>query len=106
MPYGTGYWRGNDERDFTELSPERQAELLDWISTHLYPIKTINYAHDSACIRGLIDLGPGKDSYFSNGQFKGAMLIAGFRVANKNALNWHFNISERSDVPWPGKYNR
>lgn len=106
MPYGKGMWRGNDERDFYELSPERQEVLLNWIRAHLYPISTINYDHDSSVIRGLINLGPGEDSYFSNGQFKGAMLEAGFRCSSRKAWNWHFNVSENSDVPWPGKCNR
>ncbi len=98
MPYGKGMWQGNDERDFYEFSPERQDILLDWIRTHLYPIETINYNHDSAQIRGLIDLGSPMESYFSNGEFKGAMLEAGFKVANRKAWNWYFNISENSDV--------
>lgn len=99
-------WEGNDERDFYKMSPERQEILLDWIHTHLYPISTINYSHDSAAIRGLIHLGSPAESYFSNGEFKGAMLEAGFKVANRKAWNWHFNVSENSDVAWPGKCNR
>ncbi len=35
-------------------------------------------------------------SSISNGQFKGAMLEAGFEVKDKQAQNWHFNISENS----------
>ena len=96
----------NDPNVFYELSPERQKKLLDWIHTHLFPINTINYAHDSSVIRGLIDLGSGEYSYFSNGEFKGAMLVAGFKVSSLKTLNWYFNISENSDVAWPGKCNR
>ena len=97
---------GNDPNDFYDLPPERQEELLDWIRTHLYPIHTINYAHDSSVIRGLIDLGSKEKSYFSNGQFKGAMLEAGFRPSSYKTLNWYFNVSENSDIAWPGKCNR
>lgn len=99
------WWEGNDPNDFYKLPPDRQEILLNWIRTHLYPISTINYAHDSSVIRGLIDLGPGTNSYFSNGEFKGAMLEAGFRASSLKKLNWYFNISENSDVAWPGKYN-
>lgn len=35
-------------------------------------------------------------SRISNGQFKGAMLEVGFEVKDKQAQNWHFNISKRS----------
>lgn len=37
-----------------------------------------------------------ENSYVTNGQFKGAMLKAGFDVKDKIQLNWHFNVSEKS----------
>ncbi|MCG1226654.1 hypothetical protein K4S73_06115 [Staphylococcus epidermidis] len=37
-----------------------------------------------------------ESSYVTNGQFKGAMLKAGFDVKDKTQLNWHFNVSEKS----------
>ena len=34
--------------------------------------------------------------YLMNGQFKGAMLLSGFKAKDAEDLNWVFNISENS----------
>lgn len=89
---------GNDWRAFNALPMDRQEILLLWIQQNLAPIKSFNHKHTSYGLKHWIDLGPNQDSYFTNGQFKGAMLKAGYQVENRNALNWVFNISERSPI--------
>ncbi len=79
--------------NFEEMSDERKEFLLNWISENLRPIKTINLNHTSYGIKHWID-----GEYFTNGEFKGAMLKAGYKVKDLNATNWHFNISERSPI--------
>lgn len=73
---------------FDALPQERQDLLLDWIYNNLAPIKTFNDRHTSYGLKHIV--------HFENGEFKGAMLKAGFDVQNRAALNWVFNISEKS----------
>jgi hypothetical protein len=35
--------------------------------------------------------------YVTNGEFKGAMLKAGFKVLDKTEMNWHFNVYVRKE---------
>ncbi len=89
---------GDDYHLFEKLPAERQQKLLDWIEENLLPIQTINTRHTSYGLKHQVKLGEGEDSYFTNGEFKGAMLKAGYRVRNMNEQNWEFNISEKSPV--------
>ena len=72
---------GDDYHEFEQLPSQRQRDLLDWIDRNLRPIVTFE---------------SDKDSYFTNGEFKGAMLQAGYKVRNKKTQNWVFNVSEQS----------
>lgn len=81
---------------FDALPRERQDLLLDWIYNNIAPIKTFNDRHTSYGLKHLVHFENGEDEYFTNGEFKGAMLKAGFDVQNRAALNWVFNISEKS----------
>lgn len=78
---------------FQELSEERKMFLLDWITDNLTPIQSFNTRHTSYGLKQYI-----RNEYFTNGEFKGAMLESGYRVKDKNATNWVFNISERSPI--------
>ncbi len=82
--------------EFKQLPMERQAALLDWIEFNLIPIQSYNEKHTSYGIKHLIHLEEHENSYFTNGEFKGAMLEAGYRVKNMNSQNWIFNVSEKS----------
>nr|WP_202596019.1 hypothetical protein [Staphylococcus epidermidis] len=66
-------------------------------------IKSFNMRHSSYGLKHVFETEYRKKledtfegSYITNGQFKGAMLKAGFDVKDKTQLNWHFNLSERS----------
>ncbi len=86
----------DDCNQFDNLSVDQQNELLEWIKQNLVPIKSFNLKHDSYGLKHLVRFRDGKRPYLTNGQFKGAMLRAGYRVQDMNAQNWKFNISERS----------
>ena len=96
----------DDYSQFENLSVEQQNEVLEWIKQNLVPIKSFNPKHDSYELKRLVRFSDGKRPYLTNGQFKGAMLRAGYRVQDMNAQNWKFNISERSPAlkkgarPW------
>lgn len=79
---------------YTELSDEEKVSLQSWINCNLAYRQTINKTLDSYFLKDLYQKSTGH--YVTNGQFKGAMLEAGFKVLDKNAQNWVFNVSKRS----------
>lgn len=81
---------------FETLSPLRQEKLLCWIRENLVPIKRFNRRDISYGLLRLISFEDGTNPLFTNGEFKGAMLEAGFNVKDKSQRGWSFNISERS----------
>lgn len=87
-------WYDNP-RMFLELKPLEQTILIAWIFNILAPSKGINSDIDSYQIKHLFN-----DSllgfYISNGQLKGAMIIAGYNSKDMNNQNWHFNIKQAS----------
>jgi len=84
---------------FHELSEERKQFLLNWIADNLLPIQTFNTKFTSYGLKHLID-----DEYFTNGEFKGAMLESGYKVKDKTTQNWVFNISQRSPIIMKKKF--
>lgn len=92
-------WTEHDyPEQFDLLPPERQRLLLDWIDANLTPIQRFNWRHTSYGLKHLVRFEDGENAYFTNGEFKGAMLKAGFQVQSFDALNWVFNVSQRSPV--------
>lgn len=90
-------WTKDDYPEkFDELPQKRQDALLGWIESNLVPIQGFNTRHTSYGLKHLVHLGNSEDSYYTNGEFKGAMLKAGYRAQNPAELNWVFNISQRS----------
>lgn len=94
----------DDSHEFEALPPERQELLLSWIRLNLKPIKSINPKIGSGTLKHLVKLAPGENSYFTNGVFKGAMLKAGYRTENREAVNWAFNVSQRSPAILAAKH--
>lgn len=80
---------------FDELPEERKRFLLDWISANLVPIQSINTRHSSYGIKEILQHEQ-STQYFTNGEFKGAMLASGYKIKDINAQNWQFNVSEKS----------
>ena len=81
---------------FSKLPTVRKKELLDWIGINIIPRKTFNDRHSSYGLKHLVKLAPESNSYFTNGEFKGAMLKSGYTVKDISALNWIFNVSQKS----------
>lgn len=84
----------NQPEAFDYLTPGEQKHLTDWIKENLEPIKTFNLRHTSYGLKHIFERNGG--FYIGNGAFKGAMLKCGFRVKDRSALNWKFNVSEKS----------
>ena len=89
-------WTENDyPEQFDKLPKERQEFLLDWIGRNLLPIRSFNEKHTSYGLKQWISH---DGEYFTNGEFKGAMLKSGYKVKDKSALNWVFNVSQKSPI--------
>lgn len=79
---------------FLDLDECKQSALYEWCNS-IEKVQNINKHHTSYGLKHIFARA-GKDLYVYNGAFKGAMLLAGFKVADETELNWHFNISEKS----------
>lgn len=84
----------NHPKSFEQLTSEEQRELVNWIKTNFDTIKSINERHTSYSLKHIFENNGG--FYVGNGAFKGAMLQCGYEVKDESALNWKFNVSEKS----------
>lgn len=87
---------GSDSPDrFLDLSPLQQTVLISWLLDSLAPSKGTDYTETSYSIKHYFN-----DSscgfYVLNGCMKGAMLIAGFKVADMRSKNWCINVKPSS----------
>ena len=74
---------------YSLLTPEEQAILCSWIKENFF--------------KHVFENSP-NGFYISNGMFKQAMKVCGFKVKNESETNWTFNISRKSPgVPNPLK---
>jgi biotin operon repressor len=94
-----GHWLIRSEIDnphhLKELAVEEQKELVDWCKINFEKIQSFNDRYTSYGLKHIFE----KDNYYiTNGQFKGAMLKAGFKVKDYDELNWTFNISQKSEA--------
>ncbi|ARC60462.1 hypothetical protein SFC27_05595 [Bacillus licheniformis] len=90
----TGEELHNHPDAFDYLTPGEQKHLTSWIETNLKPTKTFNDRRTSYGLKHLFEDTGG--FYIGNGAFKGAMIKCGFKAKDESALNWVFNVSERS----------
>jgi hypothetical protein len=84
----------DDPKEYNALSPEEQQVVQYWISKAIRPANSVassssyglkhDYEHESM-------------RYLTNGQFKGAMLSAGYTPVNERAQNWLFKIRPTYD---------
>lgn len=81
-------------KEYQELPQDRKKILNDWISNNLTSIKNINANYTSYGLKDLVERDI--NEYFSNDEFKGAMLEMGFKSDNQMSLNWSFNVSTKS----------
>ena len=76
------------------LNDQQRAELREWISANLQPMKTINRRHTSYGLKHLAESRLG--FYVSNDDMKAAMVACGFEAEQVSELNCSYNVSERS----------
>ncbi|AUJ26584.1 hypothetical protein [Virgibacillus dokdonensis] len=88
------YDRYNQPEAFDDLTSKEQKHLTDWIKNNIAPIKSFNTRQTSYGLKHRFEDDGG--FYIGNGAFKGAMLACGFKVKDKSAKNWVFNVSEKS----------
>lgn len=86
--------KGDLPCDFDNLTEDEQSQLLEWITNNLIYIHTTNTRYTSYSLKHIYERQTG--NYVTNGQFKGAMLKAGFIPQSERTLNWCFNVSQRS----------
>ena len=92
----------NQPEHFEELTDRKKEALLVFCHS-INRIKWFNTRRSSYGLKHVFEekyrnalYSAVEGSYITNGQFKGAMLKAGFNVKDKSQLNWHFNVSEKS----------
>jgi hypothetical protein len=73
---------------YERLTTTEQAALLEWIRLAVKPAKTTGPGTSYGIKHDFEKVG----LYTSNGQFKGAMLAAGYTPVDPNELNWEFRI--------------
>lgn len=84
----------DDSIEYEVLSKEEKHALQKWIATHMRGRKTINDGYTSYGLKHMFeDCEVG--FYISNGQFKGAMIAAGFTPCNPNMRNHCYCISQK-----------
>lgn len=83
-----------DESLVTDLSPEEQKIVIDWVKTNISPRKTVLFERTSYGMKHILESDTG--IYLTNNQFKDAMLMCGFKPVDSNALNWNYCISKKS----------
>jgi len=78
---------------YKDLNEKDKVVLDRWIKSK-FEVASSNYTIRSSY--GLKhDLNRDTGIYVYNGQFKGAMLAAGFTAVDEKTLNWHFKMKER-----------
>jgi ATP-dependent DNA helicase RecG len=80
--------------DFMNLDDEVKQRVVFWCKKYFIESKSFNLNRDSHDLKHVFE--KDTETYLTNGQFKGAMLIAGFKPKNIDELNWNFNISSKS----------
>lgn len=81
---------------YNTMPTEQQQALQHWIADTIRPATAVYKRRTSA---GLMQLFEQTTNGFhvSNGQFKGAMLAAGYQPVDHTALNWLFHIRLTAD---------
>ena len=80
--------------EFDALPAEQQQYLVNWCSS-LSKIKSFNDHRSSYGLKHIFSSSEGA-FYVTNGQFKAAMVKAGFSHKPIDSRNWIFNVSEKS----------
>lgn len=82
--------------EFDELPEERKNELVTYLKGRFAPSDTMYPGSSYGMKHGRTNAAVG---YVTNGQFKGAMLAAGFKPVFLHEENWRFNVKEWRPEP-------
>ena len=105
MPYGDG----NHPDEYNDLTSKEKEVLNEWIREVLEPCRIKSFSRSIPTSYGLKHRFQYSDVgfYVTNGQFKGAMLVAGFEPAYHDDLNWRFRLSKNAgDKKNPSRRSR
>ena len=104
IPFIAGYRKEKNARNyfeendspllFNKLTSERQKAVVEWCQ-QFEKIKGFQHHVTSYGLKHDFERSP-CGFYMPNGAFKGAMIVAGFKVEDETELNWIFNISKKS----------
>ena len=94
---------GDDEVNYTnrpiaflDLAADEQRRLVEYCTQSFIHRVSPNRSWSSYGLKHLFENETPSSFYVSNGQFKGAMLIAGFLPVATETLNWVYRISQKS----------
>lgn len=89
----------NSPRRFLDLSNKKKDALVNWCIENFTHIKSFNNNHTSYNFKHWAeDTLPEMDGYVSNGEMKGAMIVAGFYPKDPENINCHYKVSEKSPI--------
>lgn len=81
---------------FLDLAVDEQRRLVEYCTQSFIHRVSPNHNWTSYGLKHLFENETLSSFYVSNGQFKGAMLIAGFLPVTAETLNWFYCISQKS----------
>jgi predicted HTH transcriptional regulator len=87
--------------DFMNLDDETRQRVITWCKKYFIQSDSYNHDNTSYGLKHVFEEDTG--IYLTNGQFKGAMLLSGFKNEKNEQLNWYFNISKKSPALYMGK---
>lgn len=87
----------NNSNAFNDLNEHEKITLVSWITDNLeqYRIKSYQNHHSSYGLKHVFERSE-QGFYITNGQFKGAMLHAGFKPKNTDDINWTYQLSKKT----------
>lgn len=90
------YSECNNPAEYEKLTQSEKEQLKMWIDQYIKPhlVKKYNPYRTSYGLKHLFQSKGG--FYVTNGQFKGAMLAAGFEPESFKDINWVFKIGKRA----------
>lgn len=83
----------NSPSDFLKLSDSEQEELVNYCLVAFLPSSSVDREITSYGMKHVFE-DQVKGFYTHNGQFKGAMLIAGYLPDNPRDLNWNYKVDK------------
>jgi len=81
---------------FNALTPDEKQLAIQWCQTNFASSSSIEKEQGSLALKEI--LSKAINTPIDNGQFKGVMLLSGFKAENLSSLDWHFFIRREEAV--------